>query len=60
MAKKAKNTGRCSKISLHKKFKLNLEQNVSEQTCLEKTFGLQKCSFEKSTIEYWNILFRSK
>ena len=55
-----KNTGRCSKISLHKKFKLNLEQNVSEQTCLEITFGLQKCSFEKSTIEYWNILFRSK
>ena len=44
MAKKAKNTGRCSKISLHKKFKLNLEQNVSEQTCLEIIFGLQKCS----------------
>ena len=31
MAKKAKNTYRCSKISLHKKFKLILEQNVTEQ-----------------------------
>ena len=34
MAKKAKNTYRCSKISLHKKFKLILEQNVSQQAYL--------------------------
>ena len=32
MAKKAKNTGRNSKLSLYKKFKLILEQNVRKQT----------------------------
>ena len=32
MAKKAKNTGRNSKLPLYKKFKLILEQNVRKQT----------------------------
>ena len=32
MVKKAKNTGRSTKISLYKKFKLILEQNVRKQT----------------------------
>ena len=40
--KKAKNPCRCSKIPLHKKFKLILEQNVREQTYPEMTFRLQK------------------
>ena len=38
MAKKAENTYRCSKISLHKKFKLILEQNVREQAYLQIPF----------------------
>ena len=32
MAKKTKTPCRCSKFSLHKKIKLILEQNVTEQT----------------------------
>ena len=32
IGQKAKNTYRCSKFSLHKNFKLSLEQNVTEQT----------------------------
>ena len=47
IAKKAKNTGHCTKILLHKKFKLILEQNVREQTYLKITFRLQKYSLYK-------------
>ena len=43
MAKKAKNPCRCSKISLHKNFKLILEQNVTEQTYLKLNYRWQKC-----------------
>ena len=43
LAKKAKNPYRCSKISLHKNFKLILEQNVTEQTYLKLNYRWQKC-----------------
>ena len=43
MAKKAKTRCRCSKFSLHKKFKLILEQNVTEQTYPKISCRSQKC-----------------
>ena len=42
MAKKAKNPCRCSKMLLHKNFKLSLEQNVTEQTYPKISCRLQK------------------
>ena len=38
---KRKTLCRCSKFSLHKNFKLILEQNVAEQTYLEKSYRSQ-------------------
>ena len=46
MAKKAKNTYRCSKISLHKKFELILEQNVREQAYLQILLDYKKVIFK--------------
>ena len=48
MAKKAKNTYRCSNISLHKKFKLILGQNGRTQTDLKMTFRVQKHGWQIS------------
>ena len=48
MAKKAKNTYRCSKILLHKKFKLILGQNGRTQTDLKMTFRVQKHGWQIS------------
>ena len=44
--KKVKNPYRCSKISLHKNFKLSLEQNVTEQTYPKISCRSQKCSVQ--------------
>ena len=43
IAKKAKTPCRWSKNSLHKNFKLILEQNVTEQTYLKLNYRWQKC-----------------
>ena len=48
IAKKAKNTYRCSKISLQKKFKLILEQNVREQAYLQILLRLRKSDLRKN------------
>ena len=42
-SKKAKNPYRCSKNSLHKNFKLSLEQNVTNQTYPKIRCRSQKC-----------------
>ena len=54
IAKKGKNPYRRSKNSLHKKFKLSLEQNVTEQTYLKIS-----CRSQKMFISFINpaILF---
>ena len=43
IAKKAKNTYRCSKTPLHKNFKLSLQQNVKNHSYPEKSCRSQKC-----------------
>ena len=43
IAKKAKNTYRCSKTPLHKNFKLSLQQNVINHSYPEKSCRSQKC-----------------
>ena len=46
ISKKEKNPCRCSKISLHKIFKLVLEQNVCEQTYPKISLRSQKYSVQ--------------
>ena len=43
ISEKSKNPGRCSKIPLHKNFKLSLDQNVTEQTYLKISSRSKKC-----------------
>ena len=43
-SEKSKNPGHYSKFLLHKKFKLSLEQNVTELTYLKISCRSQKCS----------------
>ena len=55
MAKKAKNPCRCSKISLHKKFKLILEQNVTEQTYPKISCRSQKCLVQTQIQQFYLV-----
>ena len=55
IGEKAKNPCRCSKISLHKKFKLILEQNVRNQTYLEITFWTQRIIFRIQNCEKMGV-----
>ena len=43
ISENAKNTGHCSELPLHKKFKLVLEQNVTNQTYLKLRCRSQIC-----------------
>ena len=45
MAKKAKNTYRCSKNSLHKKFKLILEQNGKNKQIIKNLLDFKNIHF---------------
>ena len=55
ISKKAKNTYRCSKISLHKSFKLILKQNVTSLTYLKISCRLQKCSVQSLNQQFYLV-----
>ena len=55
IAQNAKTPYRWSKISLHKKFKLILEQNVRNQTYLEMTFWTQTIIFRIQNCEKMGV-----
>ena len=52
MAKKAKNTYRCSKISLHKKFNLNLEQNAKNKLIFKYCLDCKNSHFSKFFLQF--------
>ena len=55
IGKKAKNPCRWSKISLHKNFKLILEQNVTEQTYPKISCRWLNCSFQSLIQQFYLV-----
>ena len=55
IGEKAKNTCRCSKIPLHKNFKLVWDQNVTNQTYLKLSCRSQKCSVQSLNEEFYFV-----
>ena len=55
MSEKRKNTYRCSKIPLHKNFKLILEQNVTEQAYPKISCRSQKCIQIRCDVQYLTV-----